>query len=227
MPVLGPLIGAAGAIGGGLLANRGQDRAADASQAATQASIAEQRRQYNQSRQDQLPWLNTGSAAVTQLGNLSGLGSIAERNAAFQKFQVSPDYQFRLNEGNRSLNARNAALGIQDSGAAQKAALKYGQGQASAEFGTWANRLAALAGVGQQAAGQTAQLGQGYANAFTNIQGQNAQNLGSSYTAQGNQNANTFGNLAGIGSSLFQNYGSNLFGGNQATGPGGGLWGLY
>jgi len=114
-------------------------------------------------------------------------------------FFTSPDYQFRQNEQARALTARNASLGIQDSGAAQKSALQYSGNLASGEFNNYANRLASLAGVGQSAANQSAQLGQNFANNFSNLQGQNAQNLGSSYMQQGQNTANMWGNLANIG----------------------------
>ena len=138
-------------------------------------------------------------------------------------FFASPDYQFRLNEQNRALTARNAALGIQDSGAAMRSALQYSGNLASGEFNNYANRLASIAGVGQTAAQSQAAAGQNFANSYGNLLGQNAQNLGSSYAQQGAANANMWGNLAGIGSGLL-----GRFGGTPApTSPGGSLWGLF
>lgn len=137
---------------------------------------------------------------VTQTGGTtSGTGMAG--------FVASPDYQFRLNESQRALTARNAALGIQDSGAAQKAAIQYAGNLASGEFNNYANRLSALAGVGQTAAQNTAQLGQNYANAVGNIGMNNAQSLASSYQQQGANSANMWGNLAGIGSGLLGHFG--------------------
>ena len=122
-------------------------------------------------------------------------------------FFASPDYQFRMNESQRALTARNAALGIQDSGAAQRAAIQYAGNLASGEFNNYANRLSALAGVGQTAAQNTAQLGQNYANAVGNIGMNNAQSLASSYQQQGQNSAQMWGNLAGIGSGLLGHFG--------------------
>ena len=153
---------------------------------------------------------------VTQTGGTtSGTGMAG--------FVASPDYQFRLNESQRALTARNAALGIQDSGAAQKAAIQYAGNLASGEFNNYANRLSALAGVGQTAAQNTAQLGQNYAGAVGNIGMNNAQNLGSSYQQQGANSANMWGNLAGIGSGLLGNFAAPA----SPTARGGSLWGLY
>ena len=274
MPVAVPLIaagvGAAGTISASNAQSKAAKSAANASQAATDASIAEQRRQFDIAQQNQQPWLTTGTSALNQLASLYGLqtsvqpqvgagqGVFDERSyllanpdvaasiaqggfggsalnhyneygraegrqggyaapaqvgtatptpSGMDAFFQSPDYQFRLNEQNRNLTARNAALGIQDSGAAQKAALQYSGNLASGEFNNYANRLASLAGVGQTAANTSAQLGQNFANNFGNLQTQNAQNLGSSYMQQGQNTANMWGNLANIGSSALGYWG--------------------
>lgn len=115
----------------------------------------------------------------------------------YEAFTASPDYQFRLDEGARALTARNSALGIQDSGAATKSALKYGQNLASGEFGDWWNRQAGLAGVGQTAAAANQNLGQNFSNATTSINTNKANALGSSYINQGNIYGNLFSNLGG------------------------------
>ncbi len=143
----------------------------------------------------------------------------------YSSFFASPDYQFRLDESMRALNARNAALGIQDSGAAQKAALSQAGNLASGEFGNFWNRLAGLAGIGQTATQQQAQLGQNFANNFGNLQLGNAQNLASSYQQRAAANGALGQNLAGIGSGLIGNLWPT--GGGGSFGPGGSLYGLY
>lgn len=245
MPIAGALIGA----GGALLASRSQSSAAksaaNASQQATDAAIAEQRRQFDLSRQDQMPWLNAGRGALSQLAGLYGLStggpvgisqsalgygtgirpdysapqpymgggytgsadysngalpvSQASEGGQFGSFWQSPDYQINLNEGLRGLAARNSALGIQDSGAAQKAAIQFASNNATRTFGDYTNRLAALSGVGQTAANNNANLGQNFANSYSNLLGNNAQNLASSYQQRGAANANLWSTLAGIG----------------------------
>ncbi|MBS9522385.1 hypothetical protein KJA66_10700, partial [Xylella fastidiosa subsp. multiplex] len=54
------LFPAAGSILGSIISNRCAHRAADAQTQASQAAIAVQQRQYNQTRQDQIPWLTAG-----------------------------------------------------------------------------------------------------------------------------------------------------------------------
>lgn len=267
-------------IWGANQAAKGQKRAAEASSQASAASLAEQRRQYDLSRQDMQPWLTAGTGALGQLSQLYGLGggsapagqaqqpqsfAMGGGNSAmqmmgssrfplqiggqqvvdagpgyvpvrpgtggqvaqpqpmpgqttnqpsqpagqFDNFWQSPDYQFRLNESLRGLTARNAALGIQDSGAAQRSALGLAGNLASSEYNNYANRLAALAGVGQTAAQNNANLGSNYAGAVTNINQNNAAALGSSYINRGNIWGNLVNNLNG----QVQQAGAQFFGG--------------
>lgn len=253
-------LGAAGTVASNRAQSSAAKSAANASQQATDASIAEQRRQFDIAQQNQQPWLTTGTSALNQLASLYGLQT-AQNNSTFDSagylaanpdvatsiaqggfggsalnhynqygrnenrqggvattgqvgsatpvpsgmsaFVASPDYQFRQSEQMRALNARNASLGIQDSGAAQKAALQYSGNLASGEFNNYANRLASLAGVGQTAANTSAQLGQNFANNFSNLQGQNAQNLASSYQNRANSAQSMYGDLSNIGGNLF------------------------
>lgn len=113
------------------------------------------------------------------------------------KFFASPDYQFRLNEGNRNILGGAAATGGLQSGDTLKALQSYGQNMASGEFGNYWNRLAGLAGVGQTSASNVGQAGQAYAGNTSNILMQNAANRGSSYMNNANAWAQGVGGLAG------------------------------
>lgn len=152
-----------------------------------------------------------------EYGRLEGRSTTAA--TPYDGFLASPDYQFRQDEQARALTARNAALGTQDSGAAQKSALKYSGNLASGEFNNYADRLSALAGIGQTAAAQNQALGTNYANAVGNIGQNQAQNLASSYQQRGANNANTYGNIAGIGVGLLNNFSTPSYGATS-SGPG-------
>lgn len=261
VPFIPAIAGVAGAAIGASATNKAAKQGAAASQQATDATIAEQRRQFDIGQQNQQPWLTAGNSALNQLAGLYGLnttpggasaqtyaylqanpqvkadidagafggpgnydaavnwrrneyggvdngtGSVtaggqqgaagAGGNSAMNAFFTSPDYQFRQDEQMRALTARNAALGIQDSGAAQRSALQLSGNLASGEFNNYANRLSSLAGVGQTAAQNTAAQGQNFANSMGNVLGQNAQNLASSYATQGANNANLWSGIGG------------------------------
>ncbi len=205
-------------------ASKANNQAINAQQAATdqnaalqQQALAQQQAQYDQSRADQQPWQQAGAAALGQLSTAYGLGG---QPADYSNFTASPDYQFSLDQGMRALNARNAALGQTNSGAAQKSALQYATGLASQNFNSYANRLSQIAGLGTSANAANANAGQNLASAYGNyasnlgnLNTNQANNLASSYGQQAG-NASTLGsNLAGIGSGLIQNlWGKNMSG---------------
>lgn len=257
VPFLPAIASVAGAAIGANAQNKAAKQGAAASQQASDATIAEQRRQFDIGQQNQQPWLITGTGALNSLAQLYGLPyQVSRRNfdsagylaqnpdvaawtqagefggdpyAHYQQygqsegrqggftpsgtgdmsgFMASPDYQFRQNESMRALTARNAALGIQDSGAAQRSALQLSGNLASSEFNNYANRLSALAGVGQTAAQNQAAAGANFANSMGNVLGNNAQNLASSYAQQGANNANLWSGIGGaVGSGLNQFFG--------------------
>ena len=79
----------------------------------------------------------------------------APAQPGFQEFFASPDYQFRAREGEKALLRNASARGMLGSGALSKDLLAYSQGLASTEYGNWFNRLAGLAGYGQNTASTT------------------------------------------------------------------------
>lgn len=150
---LGPLLQAGAAGYGAYSAGNAARTAANSGNNA----LGLQAQMYNQNRADLTPWRQTGQAALGQMGGQIMGG-----------FQASPGYQFAQDEGMRTLNNRLAGMGMTNSGMAQREAMRFGTGLANQEYGNYWNRLAGLAGVGQTAAGQTADMGQRY--------GQNAGN---------------------------------------------------
>lgn len=85
----------------------------------------------------------------------------------YDGFQASPGYQFRLGEGVKAAERSAAARGLLGSGATMKAIQRYGEGLAASEYEAYANRLAALAGVGQTATAQTTAAGASAANGIS------------------------------------------------------------
>jgi hypothetical protein len=116
----------------------------------------------------------------------------------YADFYKSPDYAFRLGEGLKAGTAALSQAGALESGAAVKEATKYAGSLAAGEYNAYANRLAALSGVGQVTAGNMAGQGANYANNVGQIALDRGKQLASSY-------GDTIGNLAGIGSGLVMN----------------------
>jgi hypothetical protein len=186
----GATIGAA-VIGGGAQILSG-NKAAKAQQKAANLTIAEERRQYDQTRADFAPWRETGVSALGKLAGMYGVGAsgapsgTADPNAAaYGGFFTSPGYEFRRDEGNKAIERSAASRGLLRSGAAVKAIDRYTQGLASSEFNSFADRLASLAGVGQSATGATAAAGQAATQGIAGAYGMAGNARASSYLNTG------------------------------------------
>jgi len=108
---------------------------------------------HAQTQANYQPYLNTGTWA---------LNALADPQA---NFQASPDYQWRLNQGQAAVTQNKAVNGLLKSGSALKALNNYGQQAASQEYGDWWQRQAGLAGAGMQAIGAVSDTGYNNANA--------------------------------------------------------------
>jgi hypothetical protein len=165
-------------IVGGLLGKSAADKAASGQQAAADAATAEQRRQFDITREDQAPWLATGQDAIRTLGQLLGLGGGSGelmRNFTGADLANDPGYAFRLAEGNKAIENAARARGMYMGPSTVKELLRYGQDYAGNEFqNAWnrdmANRttkfnfLSGASGGGQTAANTLANAGASMAN---------------------------------------------------------------
>lgn len=165
--------------------------------------------QYNQglTKQNQENYNPYIQAGQTALGSLSG--AIGDPNSWLNKTFTADDmqneggYQFRLAEGQNSLNQSLAARGGLLSGAAVKAASQYGQGMASDEYNNayqrftndrnnQYNQLNNMAGMGLSGAsgfaGGSAQSTTG--TQMSNIAGQFGQNMTNIISNGANSQAN-------------------------------------
>lgn len=109
-------------------------------------------KQYEQTRQDQMPWLNAGRDALGQLSDRIGQNAQFDDRwggrieSAYQNgqltggldpnnFQNDPSYQFRKQQGMDGLQSSAAASGGLLSGAALKSLNQYNSNLASQEYG--------------------------------------------------------------------------------------------
>jgi hypothetical protein len=181
---------------------QGAKGALNAQQRAADAATAEQARQFDLTRSDQLPWMQAGQSALTQMQALNS-GDVSS-------FKQSPDYQFALDQGLQSLDRSAAARGSLLSGGHSADLLKFGEGLASQNYGAYYDRLARMAGQGSNTASGLGQLGQQYANNVGQIGLNMANNTASSYQQRANANSQTAGAIGGI----FNRYwNQNQFGG--------------
>lgn len=141
-------------------------------------------------------------------------GYPSQISSALSSFRGSPDYQFLLNNGLRSLSQSQAATGTLGSGSQAREAIQYGQGLASTDYQQFFNNL-----LQSHSTAQT-----DYQNLFSNAFNMNQANQSnylnyfnrlSTLAGYGNTaNANT-GTLAGAAGTGMAN--SQLLGGQAAA----------
>lgn len=165
---IGSLISAGTALYG---ANQAAGSAADAAaiqKQASDAALAEQRRQFDLGQAAQMPWRTAGETALGEQTNLMGLGPQgAEGQLA--SLMKSPGYEFRLGEGQKALERSAAARGGLFGGATGKALTQYGQDYATGEYGNRLSQLSSMSGQGQAAASRMAGQGTQYAGNVSNL----------------------------------------------------------
>ena len=240
-------VSAAISVGGSLLgsvlssnsASDAASTAAQASGAASDASIAEQRRQYDLSRADYAPYLAAGTGAVNRLG--AGVAAGGEFGAVtpfdFKYDQnTDPGYGFRFSEGMKGLERGAAARGGLLSGAALKGITRYGQDMGSQEYqnafnryttgfnantgerNQLYNRLAGVAGTGQNAVGSVTAQGANMANNIGNAYMTNAANTGNAAMAAAGIRNSAYGGAANMLGRVYGNYGRSPYGGGGGGG---------
>ncbi len=175
-------------VGGYISSKKGAGAAAKgaaAQQASSEAAIAEQRREYDQARTDQLPWLTAGTGALGQLGQLN--------SGNFSSFTQSPDYQFAYDQGLKTLDRSAAAHGRLNSGGYEQDLVKYGQGMATQNYNNYYNKIAGIAGVGQTASQNLGVLGANMAD-----------RIGQQYNTIGDAQQSSYANQSNIWNSYGQ-----------------------
>lgn len=196
---------AAVAIAGAWGANeqsKAGEKGADAQRDASDAATAEERRQYDQTRTDQMPFMQAGYDALDlQKKFLAG---------DWSGFQDSPDYAFAVDQGFKGLNRNLAAGGAYGSGGADADRIALGQGLATQYAGNYWNKLAGRAGQGQTSVGQVGQLGAGMAGRIGGYMQDSGNARASAYANSANAWGNYGNQLAGLAGQYFQ---TNQFGG--------------
>lgn len=102
------------------------------------------------------PYMQAGADATGNLQTLAG--KMGQGFTAEDMVKYDPGYQFRLNEGQRAMQAKAQAMGV--SSGTLKALANYNQNQAASEYGAafnrWGAQNAAQAGVLENLAGRGA-----------------------------------------------------------------------
>lgn len=181
------------------------EEASGAQRAASEAAIAEQRRQQAEAERLLAPYMQAGTGALEQQQALLGLAGPEAQQAAIAQLEQSPQFQAMLEQGESAILQNASATGGLRGGNTQAALAQFRPQLLSQLIQQQMAGLGGLSGMGQQGAMGVAGMGQ-----------QGAANVGNLLTAQGQ---------AAAGAAMAQGQGmANLFGGiGGALGTLGGL----
>ena len=189
-------IGGAGLMAGGMgvqgyFANKSSKKAAKAQANAMDAYLAQMRMGRDKAISYQQPYEQAGRSGLNLLQQYLTGDPMATQN----RLEQSPGYQFRLQQGQNSIQNLLASRGGLKSGAAMKALEQFAQGTASQEFGNQVGYLQNLSNMGQQSA--TA-MGNYEFNAGANMASASQQGILGQGMAMANRDAQ-MGNIYGGG----------------------------
>jgi len=188
------MIGAGGALLGGVIASSGARSAASTQADAANRAADLQKEMFDKQMAGQEPYRQAGLTGQNRLMELLGLGGDTGaagygkygRDFGMADYQADPGYAFRLSEGQKALDRQAAARGGLISGGALKAATRYGGEMGSQEYENayrryQTNRLNQL-----QPLGNLMSMGQSAASNQGSAAGQYGANAGNAYMAAGN-----------------------------------------
>lgn len=136
-------------------------------------------------------------------------------------FQETPGYQFMVEEGERGVMNNLAAMGMKNSGSALKALTRFRTGLANQEYGTYLNRLAETAGMGQTQINRTNDLTQVAAGNIGRAHQDAGAARASGYVGAANSWQNAIG---GAVNNISGGLGAMAFRGGFPAAPSGGLY---
>lgn len=210
-------IGAGASIISGLIGKNGAKKAAAAQTAAINSAIGEQRRQYDQSRSDFMPFLGAGNGALGQTQDILGLNGNDPQAAAIAMLKASPAFTSLYNTGQDTILQNAAATGGLRGGNTQNSLAQFGSGLLAQVIQQQLGNLGGLINVGSGTAANMGQLGQSSAGNISNLFTQQGR---AQATGIAGQAAAMQGMVNGIGNAAGNFFGAGGFGG------GGGLSGV-
>ena len=176
-------------------AAKGQERAA-------LAGVEEQRRQFDISTEGLKPFQEAGVSAIGQQQALLGLSGQEAQQQAFAGLEESAGQRFLRDRQEKALLRNASAIGGLGGGNVRTALQQQAAGFAQQDIENQFGRLGQLAGQGQGASTNIAELGSGAATSIANLQGQAAAARASGVLGAQEQRASSTGQLLQLGGAI-------------------------
>lgn len=193
-------IAGAGVVGG-LISSNSQKKAAksaaNAQAQASDASIAEQRRQFDISQQLVQPYVNAGVGALSQQQDLMGLNGTSAQQVAINNLQNSPFLQSMYKQAENALLQNASATGGLRGGNIQGALADNRMNMLNAAYTNQLQNLGNLVTLGQNSATNTGTNAMAMANNISNLNTNVGQVQAGYALARGQATQNMLGSLMG------------------------------
>ena len=190
-------LGVAGSVIGGIQANRGASKAANAQVQAAQLGVEENRRQFDLVQSLLKPYVEGGTAAFKQQQNLLGLGSATSQQQAIDALQNSPFFQAQLNQGTNAILQNASATGGLRGGNTQAALAQFAPQLLQQTYQNQLANLGGLASAGLGAATGTGNAAQNTAARNSELFGDMGQAQAGAYLARAQNNQDMIGSILG------------------------------
>lgn len=195
-----------GDILGGITGSSDQADAAQSAAAtqaaASEAGIAEQKRQFDKIVELMAPFVTAGTGALSQQQALAGLSGAPAQQTAISALESSPQMQALVQQGENAILQNASATGGLRGGNVQAALAKFRPNILNALIEQQYGRLGGLTSLGQASAARQAVAGQATGANIAQLLAQKGAAQAGGTIAAGNQQANTFSSLLNIGGLL-------------------------
>jgi hypothetical protein len=168
-PITGLIVGGTQLVGGLMQADAAGE-AAGVQAAASEAGIAEQRRQFDMVRELLKPYVEAGAPALAAQQAMLGLGTPEAEAAQIAAAERSPTFQAMLRTGEEALLQRASATGGLRGGNVQAALAQFRPQLLAQELEQRYSRLGGLTSLGQQSAAGVGTAGMETGSAIARLQ---------------------------------------------------------
>jgi hypothetical protein len=198
---------ALGKVVGGITGASQQAKAAEAAgqtqAAASEAGIAEQRRQFDVLTELLRPYVEAGTPALQGQQALIGLRGAPEQQAAISSLEQSPFFQSAVRQGEEALLQRASATGGLRGGNIQAALAQFRPQMLESQIAQQYERLGGLTSLGQRSAAGQGAAGMESAGSIGNLLAQRGAAIAGGQLAKGGVARQAFGDVLKIGGTIY------------------------
>lgn len=199
----GALLGAGASILGNVLGSRSQKKAAEkasqAQQETTQASLDEQKRQFDHIQNLLNPYVQAGHTALGQQSDLMGLNGVQSQQTAIDNLNNSPFLQSAYRQAENAILQNASATGGLRGGNIQSALADNRMNMLHQAYQGQLQNLGNAVSIGQNAAAGVGNAGANFANNVSSLNQNMGQALAGGLLAQGQARAGLWNMVGGLG----------------------------